>query len=64
MSVLRQVSVLAEALLLAVAGGLVGTLCAWIFFNGHVASAAVSGLQPPSAFAMSIAPGLVVLGII
>ncbi|MGB6451755.1 MAG: hypothetical protein WBE92_13465 [Steroidobacteraceae bacterium] len=64
MSVFREVPVLAEALLLAVAGGLVGALCAWMCFNGHVASMEVSGLQPPIAFAMSVAPGLLVLGII
>jgi putative ABC transport system permease protein len=58
------VSVLAEALLLAVAGGLAGAFCAWIFFNGHVSSMMLSGLQPPIAFAMEVTPGLVVLGII
>ncbi len=58
------VSVLAEALLLAVAGGLLGALCAWIFFNGHVSSMEVSGLQPPIAFAMSVTPALILLGVI
>ncbi|MGH8229005.1 MAG: ABC transporter permease [Steroidobacteraceae bacterium] len=58
------VSVLTEALLLAIAGGILGALCAWIFFDGHVASMQVSGLQPPVAFAMSVTPDLFVLGII
>jgi len=58
------VSVLAEALLLSVAGGLVGALCAWILFDGHVSSMMLSGLQPPIAFAMEVTPRLVVLGII
>lgn len=58
------VSVLAEALLLAVAGGLLGALCAWLFFNGHVSSMQLSGLQPPVAFAMSVTPDLVLLGLI
>ncbi len=58
------VSVLAEALLLAVGGGLLGALCAWIFFNGHVSSMELSGLQPPIAFAMSVRPDLLTLGIV
>lgn len=58
------VSVLAEALLLAVAGGSIGAICAWAFFDGHVASMEVSGLEPPVAFAMSVTPELIVLGII
>jgi putative ABC transport system permease protein len=57
-------SVLAEALLLAIAGGLLGALCAWAFFNGHVSSMEVNGLQPPIAFAMAVTPALVGLGII
>jgi putative ABC transport system permease protein len=57
-------SVLVEALLLAVAGALIGALCAWLFFNGHVTSMEVNGLQPPIAFAMSVTPGLVVVGIV
>jgi putative ABC transport system permease protein len=57
-------SVLAEALLLSVAGGLVGALCAWICFDGHVSSMMMGGLQPPLAFAMEVTPELVVLGII
>ncbi|MGH8151031.1 MAG: ABC transporter permease [Steroidobacteraceae bacterium] len=58
------ISVLAEALLLAVVGALVGAFCAWLFFNGHVSSMEFNGLQPPVAFAMSVTPGLVVVGII
>lgn len=58
------VSVLAEALLLSAVGGLAGALCARLFFNGHIASTEVSGLQPPIAFAMSVTPDLVVRGII
>ncbi len=58
------VSVLAEALLLSIGGALIGALCAWIFFDGHVSSMMVSGLEPPIAFAMSVTPGLIVLGIV
>jgi len=58
-------SVLAEALFLSIAGALIGAFCAWVFFNGHVSSMQLQGaLQPPTAFAMSVTPSLVVLGII
>ena len=57
-------SVLIEALLLAIAGALIGALCAWLFFNGHVASMEVNSLQPPIAFAMAVTPGLIALGIL
>jgi putative ABC transport system permease protein len=56
-------SVLAEALFLSVAGGLVGALCAWLFFNGHISSMQLGGVAP-IAFAMQVTPALVVLGII
>ncbi|MGH8218630.1 MAG: ABC transporter permease [Steroidobacteraceae bacterium] len=58
------ISVLTEALLLSVTGALIGAFCAWIFFDGHVSSMMVSGLQPPIAFAMQVTPDLIVLGII
>ncbi|MGH8205780.1 MAG: ABC transporter permease [Steroidobacteraceae bacterium] len=57
-------SVLVEALLLAVSGALLGALCAWLFFNGHVTSMMMSGLQTPMTFALAVTPGLVVLGIV
>lgn len=56
-------SVLAEALLLSVLGGLLGALIAWLFFNGHISSMQLSGVAP-IAFAMQVTPGLVLLGII
>ena len=59
------VSVLAEALLLSLAGGLVGALCAWILFDGHISSMLGGGVQQnPVAFAMQVTPALIVLGII
>ncbi len=57
------VSVLAESLVLAIAGALIGAACAWVLFDGHVSSMQLSGLQPPVAYAMSVTPGLVVIGI-
>jgi putative ABC transport system permease protein len=57
------ISVLTEALLLALAGALVGALVAWIFFDGHTTSI-VSGSQTQLAFAFAVTPGLIVVGII
>ena len=58
------ISVLVEALLLAVTGALLGAFCAWLFFDGHVTSMMMSGLQAPMSFALAVTPALVVLGII
>ena len=58
------ISVLVEALLLAVTGALLGALCAWLFFDGHVTSMMMGGLQTPMSFALAVTPGLVVLGIV
>ncbi|HTW74229.1 MAG TPA: ABC transporter permease [Steroidobacteraceae bacterium] len=58
------ISVLAEALLLSLLGALLGALCAWALFDGHVSSMVLNGLQPPVSYAMAVTPGLVVLGII
>ncbi|HWG76246.1 MAG TPA: ABC transporter permease [Steroidobacteraceae bacterium] len=55
------VSVMAEALLLSVAGGLLGALCAGMLFNGHMSSTLSNG--GPIMFAMQVTPELVVLAI-
>ncbi len=52
------ISVMAEALLLSIAGGLLGALCAWVLFDGHVSS------MLGGTFAMAVTPGLVALGIV
>ena len=39
-------------------------LCAWVFFDGHVTSIVMGGLQPPMSFALAVTPAQVVLGII
>ncbi|HEY1588554.1 MAG TPA: ABC transporter permease [Rhodanobacter sp.] len=57
-------SVLIEALALAVSGAVLGAACAWLFFNGHVTSLMVSGLQTPMSFSLAVTPGLIVLGIV
>ncbi|HEX4024175.1 MAG TPA: ABC transporter permease [Steroidobacteraceae bacterium] len=57
-------SVLVEALLLAITGALLGALCAWSFFDGHVSSIMMNGLQAPMSFALAVTPALVILGIV
>jgi putative ABC transport system permease protein len=57
------ISVLAEALLLAFIGGLIGSLLAWTFFDGFVASTG-GGPNGQLIFELSVSPALVVLGII
>ena len=40
------ISVFAEALLLAVTGGVLGACLAWLIFNGHVISTSGAGISP------------------
>ncbi len=54
-------SVLVEALMLAFAGAILGSLLAWFLFNGHVTSIP-QGTQ--ISFAMAVTPGLMGLGIL
>jgi putative ABC transport system permease protein len=58
------VSVLAEALLLACIGALLGAAAAWLFFDGHITSMSSGGLQSQLAFAMSVPSKLIAAGII
>jgi putative ABC transport system permease protein len=58
------ISVLSEALLLALAGALLGALVAWLLFNGHVASMSTNGFGTRTAVTMAVTPSLVVLGMI
>jgi putative ABC transport system permease protein len=58
------ISVMTEALLLSLAGGLMGALCAWMLFDGHVSSMLGVGQQAPVTFAMAVTPGLVALGVL
>jgi putative ABC transport system permease protein len=56
------ISVLVEAVILALLGGALGALIAWIFFNGHTVSTTtgVSHL----VFDLTVSPGLVTTGIV
>jgi putative ABC transport system permease protein len=59
------ISVLAEALLLSLAGAFVGALLAWVFFDGHTTSMmSGSGAQTQLAFAFAVTPELIVIGIV
>jgi len=57
-------SVIIEALLLSLLGGVIGAALAWLFFNGH----SVSTLNPSAfaqvAFQLRVTPGLIVTGIV
>lgn len=55
------ISVLFEALALAIAGALIGALLAWLLFDGHVTSL---GAGTQIDFALAVTPGLIALGIL
>jgi putative ABC transport system permease protein len=56
------VSVFVEALLLAVIGGTLGALLAWLLFNGHSVDTRL-GFSGQLIFDLAVTPALVVLGI-
>jgi putative ABC transport system permease protein len=58
------ISVLAEALLLSLAGALLGALIAYLLFDGRLASMSTSALSSQMAITMAVTPDLIVLGII
>lgn len=56
-------SVLAEALILALIGGVIGALIAWLFFNGNTVSTSGGGMGQ-MVFELSVSPQLMILGIL
>lgn len=56
-------SVLAEALVLALIGGVIGALIAWLFFNGNTVSTSGGGMGQ-MVFELSVSPQLMILGIV
>ncbi|HKE96616.1 MAG TPA: ABC transporter permease [Povalibacter sp.] len=56
-------SVLAEAVLLALIGGVLGALLAWLFFDGYVASTGGGGPNGHLVFELSVSWQLVTVGI-
>jgi len=57
------VSVFVEALLLALAGALLGAGIAWIFFNGNAVSTTTGSSPSQMTFSLNVTPGLIVLGV-
>ncbi|HVT34602.1 MAG TPA: ABC transporter permease, partial [Nevskiaceae bacterium] len=57
------VSVLSEAVLLAVAGGLLGAAVAWLAFNGMTVTTLAGGSFTQVAFSFLVTPGLIGLGL-
>jgi putative ABC transport system permease protein len=58
------VSVFVEALLLALVGGSIGALIAWLLFNGHSVDTLGGGFGGQLIFDLAVTPALVVLGIV
>jgi putative ABC transport system permease protein len=58
-------SVLSEALVLALSGGVIGAFLGWLFFNGHTVSTAAGGVAGESrAFDLIVSPSIVMQGIL
>jgi putative ABC transport system permease protein len=57
-------SVLAEALLLALIGGAVGALLAWLFFNGDTVSTSGGSVGGHLIFELNVSGALIATGII
>jgi putative ABC transport system permease protein len=58
------ISVLAEALLLALIGGSIGALLAWLFFNGDSVSTSGGSVGGHLIFELSVSGPLIATGII
>jgi putative ABC transport system permease protein len=56
-------SVLAEALILALIGGVIGALLAWMFFNGNTVSTSGGGMGQ-MVFELAVSPQLMILGVV
>lgn len=57
------ISVFVEAVLLALLGAIIGSIAAWLFFDGNVISTSAGGISQ-IMFALTVTPGLIVLGIV
>jgi putative ABC transport system permease protein len=57
------ISVFVEAVTLALIGGVLGCVAAWLFFDGHIVSTSGGGVAQ-IVFALTLTPGLIVVGVI
>jgi putative ABC transport system permease protein len=57
------ISVLVEAVLLALIGAILGAALAWLFFNGRTVST-MTGVAGHVIFDLAVSPGLIVVGIV
>jgi putative ABC transport system permease protein len=57
------VAVLLETLLLALAGGVIGAVVAWLIFNGYSASTLAAGSVGQLSFELRVTPGLMWTGL-
>lgn len=57
------ISVLVEAVVLALFGGVIGALLSWLFFHGHTVST-TTGVAGHLVFDLSVSPELVTVGIV
>jgi putative ABC transport system permease protein len=58
------ISVLFEALLLALIGGAIGAAIAWTFFDGHIVNSSAGSIAGESRiFTLYVSPHLIVIGI-
>jgi len=58
------VSIFVEALLLALIGGTIGAVIAWLLFNGHSVDTSGGGFSGQLIFDLTVTPALVALGIV
>lgn len=58
------ISVLAEALVLALAGSLIGSALAWLFFNGDTVSTSAGGTGTHLVFELAVSADLVITGVV
>jgi putative ABC transport system permease protein len=57
------VAVMLETMLLALIGGVIGGVAAWLIFNGHGASTLAAGSVGQLAFELHVTPGLLWTGL-
>ena len=57
------ISVFVEAVALALLGAALGSLAAWLFFDGHIVSTSGGGVAQ-IVFALTLTPGLIAVGVI